>query len=87
MNWEPLHLQVKPVERVWGGQRLAETSEPVGELWAIGEDNMIMAGPFQGRTVAQLAADFPADVLGRAARDDRFPLLIKLLDCADWLSL
>ncbi|WP_278912602.1 type I phosphomannose isomerase catalytic subunit [Deinococcus wulumuqiensis] len=87
MNWEPLHLQVKPVERVWGGQRLAETSEPVGELWAIGEDNMIMAGPFQGRTVAQLAADFPADVLGRAAREDRFPLLIKLLDCADWLSL
>ena len=87
MNWEPLHLQAKPVERVWGGQRLADMAEPVGELWAIGEDNVVTAGPFRGRTVAQLAAEFPAGVLGSAARDSRFPLLIKLLDCADWLSL
>ncbi|MHA0036130.1 type I phosphomannose isomerase catalytic subunit [Deinococcus sp. PESE-13] len=83
----PLQLRAKAVERVWGGQRLAESAQPVGELWAIGEDNVVAAGPFQGRTVADLAAEFPTELLGSAAQESRFPLLIKLLDCADWLSL
>ncbi|MDO4244601.1 MAG: class I mannose-6-phosphate isomerase [Deinococcus sp.] len=87
MNWAPLHLHAMPVERVWGGQRLAETTKPIGELWAIGEENVVRGGSFEGRTVAQLAAEFPTELLGRAAQGDRFPLLIKLLDCADWLSL
>ena len=83
----PLQLRAKAVERVWGGQRLAESAQPVGELWAIGEDNVVAAGPFQGRTVADLAAEFPTELLGSAAQESRFPLLIKLLNCADWLSL
>ena len=83
----PLYLHAKAVERVWGGQRLAKSAQPVGELWAIGEDNVVATGPFQDRTVADLAAAFPAELLGSAAQEARFPLLIKLLDCADWLSV
>lgn len=46
-----------------------------------------MAGPLTGRTLADLASQYPREILGSAASGTRFPLLIKLLDCADWLSV
>ncbi len=48
------------------------------------------AGYFAGKTLAELAAQHGAALLGdRVVRrtGTRFPLLVKLLDCAQWLSL
>lgn len=76
--------------RVWGGQRLKPAQPPIGEAWIVYEHNRIAAGPFAGRTLAEVAEAQGAALLGAsvvARTGRRFPLLIKLLDCADWLSI
>ena len=84
----PLEPQYR--ERVWGGQRLKAADPPVGEAWVAFEESRVRSGAHAGRTVAELASEFGAGLLGRAgagASGGRFPLLVKLLDCADWLSV
>jgi mannose-6-phosphate isomerase len=50
----------------------------------------VAAGKYAGRTLDELAADYGPALLGTAVAH-RFgaqvPILIKLLDCADWLSV
>lgn len=77
-------------ERVWGGQRLKAADPPVGEAWLAFEESRVRGGEHAGRTVGELAAEYGEQLLGRAVFDTygtRFPLLVKLLDCADWLSV
>ncbi len=78
--------------RVWGGQRLrvSETSVPYGEAWIIHENNRVAGGRFAGKTLNEVTIEMGQDLLGaNAVRQTgmRFPLLIKILDCADWLSV
>lgn len=86
-------LQLIPLydPRVWGGQRLKASPEnPIGEAWVVYENNPIASGTFAGRTLAEVAAERGPALVGRRAfarTGVRFPLLIKLLDCADWLSI
>jgi mannose-6-phosphate isomerase len=77
-------------ERVWGGQRLKAHNPPIGEVWAAFGESLVQTGPHAGQRVAELAAEYGGpflgdDVASRFGR--RFPLLVKLLDCADWLSI
>jgi mannose-6-phosphate isomerase len=83
---------------VWGGQSLIEFADakaaksglPIAEIWVLYEENKVTNGVFAGKTLAELASSYPEEVLGRglaAGGGERFPLLIKLLDCANWLSL
>jgi mannose-6-phosphate isomerase len=84
----PLEPQYR--ERVWGGQRLKASDPPVGEAWVAFEESRIQVGERAGRTVAELASEYGEQFLGRdvaEAYGTRFPLLVKLLDCADWLSV
>ena len=84
----PLRPQFR--ERVWGGQRLKPADPPVGEAWVAFEESRVGDGAHAGRTVGELAALYGPQLLGAdtAARyGARFPLLVKLLDCADWLSV
>lgn len=85
----PLRLEPRLAARVWGGTRLGrgEDGQPIGEAWVLHEDSRVRGGPHDGRTLGDLAAEFPAELLGTRARGERFPLLIKLLDCAEWLSV
>ncbi|THF71709.1 class I mannose-6-phosphate isomerase [Deinococcus sp. Arct2-2] len=88
----PLLLDTRLTERVWGGSRLKQLGQtgedgPIGEAWAVYEGNRIQTGPFAGQSLGDLTARFPAELLGTQAKGSRFPLLIKLLDCADWLSV
>jgi mannose-6-phosphate isomerase len=86
-------LQLLPIyqPRVWGGRRLKpDADQPIGEAWVIYEHNQIARGCYAGRTLGALAAEQGAELLGEAAlarTGTRFPLLIKLLDCQDWLSV
>jgi mannose-6-phosphate isomerase len=85
-----LLLEPQYRERVWGGQRLKAADPPVGEAWVAFEESRVVGGEHAGRTVAELAAKYGEDLLGREvfkAYGSRFPLLVKLLDCADWLSV
>jgi mannose-6-phosphate isomerase len=86
----PSLLAIEPEyrERVWGGQRLRAATPPIGEAWIAYGGSHVRGGPLAGRTLDELTRSHGPELLGAAARrDDRFPLLAKLLDCADWLSV
>ena len=77
-------------KRVWGGQRLHASDPPIGEAWVAFGESVVSSQPLAGRRLADLAAERGAALLGSSASDrfgPRFPLLVKLLDCADWLSV
>jgi len=85
-------FQLKPQYRdyVWGGDRLRPGHSPTAEAWVIYEEDEIASGPLAGQTLADVTRQYGAEILGEAVMaktGDRFPLLIKLLDCAEWLSL
>ena len=97
----PWALRADLRRRPWGGNRLAarwtpdeadvETGrEPVGEAWLAGPWTRVAAGPDEGRDLAALTAEHGAALLGTVPwgrYGTRFPLLVKLLDAAEPLSL
>ncbi len=85
-------LKLTPEYRdyVWGGDRLRPGHNPTAEAWVIWEKDRIETGPLAGKTLGEAAQEFGSALLGEkvvARTGLRFPLLIKLLDCAQWLSL
>ncbi len=75
---------------VWGGDRLRPGHSPTAEAWVVWEEDQIESGLLAGKTLGEAAIQFGAELLGAKAMTrtgTRFPLLIKLLDCAQWLSL
>jgi mannose-6-phosphate isomerase len=98
----PLVFEPVFMERVWGGRRLEQLFDKplpdgavIGESWELvdrpGEaESVVAAGEYTGRTIGELwRSKQREDVFGSTAagRDDRFPLLIKLLDCEQSLSV
>jgi mannose-6-phosphate isomerase len=88
---ELLQLIPEYHHRVWGGQQLkANHNQPYGEAWLVFEDNKITSGKYAGQTLKEVSQVLGAELLGAPAvakTGTRFPLLIKILDCADWLSV
>ena len=82
-------------KKIWGARHLADDfgydipDGKVGECWAISAhpngDCTVYAGPFQGTTLSQLWDAQPA-LFGHVAYE-RFPLLVKILDANDDLSI
>ena len=73
--------------RPWAGSRLGEG---VGELWAAGPDSAVTLPDGGSCTLDELAASASAALVGSAglaALGPRFPLLAKLIDPSEWLSL
>lgn len=86
----PIRLETQFHARVWGGQRLQPSTPPIGEAWIIHDQSRIIEGPAAGQRLAELVTTHGPALLGRRVMQQsgaRFPLLIKLLDTADWLSL
>jgi mannose-6-phosphate isomerase len=85
-----LILEPQYRERVWGGQRLRQSDPPIGEAWIAYGPSVVESGPHAGETLDALMASYGAALMGTAVArryPARFPILIKLLDCADWLSV
>lgn len=82
-------------QMIWGGNKLASKwgyeipGENTGECWAVSAhpngDCTVKEGTFAGKTLSQLWAEEP-QLFGGAA-GDRFPLLIKIIDANDDLSI
>jgi mannose-6-phosphate isomerase len=87
--------------RIWGGRRL-ETSlgrtlpdgQPYGESWELvdreTDQSVVACGPLAGRTLQDLWANDRDAIFGAAYAchpSTRFPLLVKVLDCVDDLSI
>lgn len=85
----PLSLEPQYREYIWGGNHL-RPGQVTAECWVVHEGNRISSGPLTGLTLAEISTEFGPALLGERAvahTGARFPLLIKLLDCAQWLSL
>lgn len=96
----PLVFQPIFKERVWGGRDLERlfakplpAGKSIGESWEIsdrpGDESVVIHGPLAGKTLRWLMQEFPHEMLGaaRAAANGRFPILCKILDARDKLSL
>jgi len=87
---QPFMLEPSYRDYVWGGNRLRPNVEKTAEAWIVYEGNKVANGVYAGKTLAEVTAKEGETLLGSkvfAQTGSRFPLLIKLLDCADWLSL
>ncbi len=85
-----LILEPQYRQRVWGGQRLRQSDPPIGEAWIAYGPSLVSNGPHAGETLDALMASQGTALMGTAVArryPARFPILIKLLDCADWLSV
>lgn len=89
-------------ERIWGGRKLAEVfgkdippGKLIGESWEIVDrpeaQSMVRDGPLAGRSLHDLWVNLREEVFGKPERGatgtPRFPVLIKLLDAREKLSL
>src|SRR5579862_363748 len=95
----PLTFQPILKERVWGGRRLQQlygknltSAAPVGESWEIsdrpGDVSVIANGPLAGNDLHWLVRHYRRELMGHAALyQEHFPLLIKILDAREKLSL
>jgi mannose-6-phosphate isomerase len=91
---DPLLRPVRPVPapslRPWAGSRLLAYGSSVGELWLAGPASTVADQSGAEDTLDDLATRHGAAFVGTAglARyGGRFPLLAKLIDAGDWLSL
>ena len=87
-------------DRIWGGRELERlyakpipVSTPIGESWEIsdrpGDASVITNGPLAGQDLRWLMENHAAEILGgaRPAAAGRFPILCKILDAREKLSL
>ena len=93
-------LTFEPIfqERIWGSRKLASlfgknlpADKTIGESWEVVDrpevQSVVRHGPFRDRTLHELWMHDRETVFGRVPDAPRFPLLIKLLDAHDQLSL
>ena len=86
------------MERIWGGRKLAElfgkklpANKRIGESWEIVDrpeaQSVVANGPLRSKTLHELWTQHRTEIFGDIPDAPRFPLLIKLLDAEEKLSL
>jgi mannose-6-phosphate isomerase len=94
----PLIFRPIFMERIWGGRRLQSEfgkklppKAQIGESWEIVDrpeaQSVAARGPFKGKTLHELWTEHRWLIFGEVPNAPRFPLLIKLLDAREKLSL
>ncbi|PTY40257.1 type I phosphomannose isomerase catalytic subunit [Brachyspira hampsonii] len=93
-------LEFKEIEKevIWGGNYLAsvyskpfDKNKTIGESWEIcdlpNDNNVVSNGELKGKTLSYLVKEYGFELLGTKCKDNYFPLLIKLIDAKDKLSI
>lgn len=91
----PLKLNASLHTKVWGGRKLSSefnkplpTEEPYGEAWEIHDTSTVANGTLKGQTLRGLVDSHSALLIGkRNDPNEGFPLLAKILDANQWLSI
>lgn len=100
MSLGPLKFTPIFKEKIWGGDRLRVVAgkdipagSKIGESWEIsdhvGDLSIVSEGPHAGKSLRDLMLEHRDELLGQVKPEvgDRFPLLLKLLDANDVLSV
>ncbi len=93
-----LPLSFVPVYQtlVWGGRRMGAWRAdlppgPIGESWDLADHprgmSVVADGPLRGKTLRELTAQYGAALVGDGFAGGEFPLLVKLIDANDRLSV
>ncbi len=96
-------MKFKPIfkERIWGGHKIKDVLgmdygplPNCGELWLLSglwdEQSEVANGDFEGDEINDLVETFMGDLVGESVFDqygEQFPLLLKIIDANDWLSV
>lgn len=94
----PLLFQPVYKDNVWGGTRIPKlyrrdgTPTPCAESWEISGHpagpGTVINGPYKGKTLDALTARHGAELVGTFVQNPKtFPLLFKLIDAQDFLSV
>src|SRR6266700_6014777 len=94
----PLVFEAFFMERIWGGRRLEARFRKqlpkrmlIGESWEIVDrpeaQSLVRDGPMRGRTLHQLWMEDREEIFGDVPDNARFPLVVKLIDAREKLSL
>jgi len=93
----PLILRPVYKDYIWGGDRIIRTyarPEPPGvyaESWEVSDRpegaSVVANGPLAGRSLAQVVEELGPRLVGEGFEGGRFPLLIKLIDSRQRLSV
>jgi mannose-6-phosphate isomerase len=92
----PLFFSPKYQVIVWGGRKMALYRDdlpegPVGESWDLADQDrgmsVVRGGPLAGTTLRELTAARGKDLVGDKFQGGGFPLLVKLIDASDRLSV
>src|SRR3954462_14730631 len=95
---QPLVFEPLFMERVWGGRHLESlygkhlpSAALIGESWEIVDrpeaQSVVHKGPLRGATLHHLWSTHREQIFGKVPDSPRFPILAKLLDAQENLSL
>jgi mannose-6-phosphate isomerase len=97
---KPYPLKCVPIfkHRIWGGRNLRQVfgkalpaNEKIGESWELADlpddKSTIANGELAGQTLASVIEQYPEEIMGMKTAIKPFPLLVKLLDAQDVLSV
>jgi len=98
MNAKCLIFKPLYIERVWGGRKLETLfgrklpkENRIGESWELVDrkdaQSIVLEGRFEGHTLHELWTNHREEIFGTAYLQPRFPILIKILDASDALSV
>ena len=93
LTFEPLYM-----ERIWGGRKLQTyfdrvlpSKNPIGESWELVDredaQSIVSEAKFRGASLHEIWTDYRQEIFGEGYDSFRFPILIKILDASDTLSL
>ncbi len=97
----PLKFQPIFKDKVWGGQKIKNVLKQdvgdlpnCGEAWVLsgvkGEQSVVTNGFLAGNELNELVEIYMGDLVGEKNFEhfgDQFPILVKILDANDWLSV
>jgi mannose-6-phosphate isomerase len=97
----PLKFKPRFYEKPWGGMRLrsdfhyADVPDALcGEAWLLsavpGNESVVDSGPLKGNTLPEVYDIFMEELAGEKVftrYPDQFPVLVKILDANEWLSI
>jgi mannose-6-phosphate isomerase len=93
-RYAPLPIEPKLSPAIWGGSALVErygkhgeASAKIGESWECYDENPVVGGSFAGETVGALRTQLGAKLMGPLDAAARFPILTKIIDAREALSV